>query len=112
MHAALDERLSLPQSSVMAVFTNGSHRCTETSLARRERSPLLAEGADFQFKGPGAPGLLVKLPIGFGDRRRRHQEIRVVERIRPQRFQSPLADPFGVDAGIDDEMRDVDVLWP
>src|ERR1700758_3933892 len=103
---------SMPNSSVMAVFTKGSCRWAETVRERRERSPLFAEGTDFELKGPAAPRLLVKLPIGFCDRRRRHQKVGVVERIRPQRFQPPLADPFRIDARIDDEMCDMDVLRP
>src|SRR5438270_795157 len=73
-------------------------------------SPFLAEGAYFHFKRPGAARLLIKLPIGFRDRRWRHQQIGIVERVRPQRFDPPLPHPFGVDAGVDDEMGDVNVL--
>src|SRR5215207_135427 len=72
--------------------------------------PLLAEGAYFQLERPGALRLLIELPVGFRDRRRRHQQIRIVEGARPQRLKPPLAHPFGVDAGIDDEMGDVDVF--
>src|SRR5216684_5306121 len=72
--------------------------------------PLLAEGSYFQLEGPGAARLLVKQPIGFRDRRWRHEQIGVIERIRPQRFDSPLTHPFGVDAGVDNQMGDVDVL--
>src|SRR6478609_1218580 len=72
--------------------------------------PLLAERAYFQFERPGALRLLIELPVGFRDRRRRHQEIGIVEGIRPKRLDPPLAYPFGVDAGVDDEVRDVDVL--
>src|SRR6476660_9733817 len=72
--------------------------------------PLLTEGAYFQFERPGALRLLVKLPVGFRDRRRRHQEIGIVEGARPQRLEPPLPHPFGVDAGIDDQVGDVDVL--
>src|SRR5882762_7137872 len=72
--------------------------------------PFFAERADFQFEGPGALRLLIKLPVGFRDRGRRHQQVRIVECIRSQRFDPPLAYPFGVDAGIDDEMGDVNVF--
>src|SRR3954469_16213906 len=72
--------------------------------------PLLAEGPYFQLERPGAPRLLVKLPVGFRDRRWRHQEIGIVQRPRPQRLEPPLAHPFGIDAGIDDQMGDVDVF--
>src|SRR5882762_7908520 len=73
--------------------------------------PLLAEGAYFQLERPGALRLLIELPVGFRDRRRRHQEVRVVEGIRPKCLDPPLAHPFGVDAGVDNEVSDVDVLW-
>src|SRR6267154_121925 len=72
--------------------------------------PLLAERAYFQFERPGALRLLIELPVGFRDRRRRHQEIGIVEGIRPKCLDPPLAYPFGIDAGIDDEVGDVDVF--
>src|SRR6185369_17278951 len=72
--------------------------------------PRLAERTNFQLERPGAARLLVELPIGLGDRRWRHQEIGIIERIRPQRLDSPLAHPLGVHAGVDDEMSDMDVL--
>src|SRR5207245_7234299 len=64
------------------------------------------------FEGPGALRLLVELPVGFSHRRGRHQEVRVIQRARPVRLQSPLTYPFGIDAGVDDEVGDVDVLRP
>src|ERR1022692_1603678 len=73
--------------------------------------PLLAEGSYFQLERPGAAWLLIEQPIGFRDRRWRHQEIRIVQRTRPQRLDPPLTDPFGVNTGVDDEMGNVDVLW-
>src|SRR5229473_1667446 len=149
---------SMPNISVIAVFTNGSrlfivldqwtisrrpaapmppptHMVTTAYFALRRRPsrtssrnaasslerlsstatlplPLLAEGAYFQFERPGAARLLIKQPVGFCDRRWRHQQIGIIERIRPQRLDPPLTHPFGVDAGIDDEMRNVDVLRP
>src|SRR5258705_11179892 len=92
-----------------------SSRSAASSLERLNSTatlplPLLAKRAYFQFKRPGALRLLIELPVGFRDRRRRHQEIGVVEGIRPQSLDPPLAHPFGVDAGVDDEMGDVDVL--
>src|SRR5258708_23876238 len=72
--------------------------------------PLLAEGTYFQFERPGAAWLLIELPVGLCDRRRRHQEIGIVECTRPEGLDPPLAHPFGIDAGVDDEMGDVDVL--
>ena len=78
----------------------------------RRPLPLLAERADFQFERPGAARLLIQQPVGFRDRRWRHQQIGIVERARPQRLDPPLPHPFGVDAGIDDEVGDVDVFRP
>src|SRR5450432_650471 len=72
--------------------------------------PLLAEGTYLQLERPGAARLLVELPVGFRDRRRRHQEIGVIEGIRSQSLDPPLTHPFGVDAGVDDEMGNMDVL--
>src|SRR6516164_11709077 len=72
--------------------------------------PLLAEGADFQLGRPGALRLLVKLPVGCRDRRRWHQQIGIVERIWTRRLKATLPHPFRVDAGVDDEVRDMDVL--
>src|SRR5438270_5014233 len=72
--------------------------------------PLLTEGADFHLERPGALRLLIELPIGRRDRGRRHQQVRIVERIGAERFQAPLPYPLGVDAGIDDEMGDMDIL--
>src|SRR5690348_12507597 len=73
-------------------------------------SPLLTERTDFQFEGPGALRLLIELPVGLRHRCRRHQEVGIVERVRPERFDPPLTHPFGVDAGIDDEMGDMNIL--
>src|SRR5262245_21071935 len=77
-------------------------------------SPLLAKGAYFLFENPGAARLLIKLPIGFRDGRRRHDTVRieVVERSLTFALANPLAYPGGVHARIDDQMGDVDVLWP
>src|SRR6202021_214647 len=72
--------------------------------------PVLAERANFQFKRPGALRLLIEQPVGLGDRRWRHQEIRVVERVGSEGFDPALPHPFGVDPGIDDQMRDMNVL--
>ena len=96
----------------------GAHLVTKRSVLagkielHRERLPLplLAERANFQLERPGALGLLIKQPVGFRDRGWRHQQIGIIERVRAQRLDPPLPHPFGVDAGVDDEMRDVDVL--
>src|ERR1700722_19906239 len=74
--------------------------------------PLFPERADFKLERPGAARLLVKLPVGGRDRRRRHQQIRIIERLLAPELLAALPYPCGVDAGIDNQMRDVDVLRP
>src|SRR4051812_8816699 len=73
--------------------------------------PLLAERANLQLKRPGAARLLVELPVGCGDRGRRHQQIGTIECFLAPELLAALAYPSGVDAGIDNQMRDMDVLW-
>src|SRR5258708_32467549 len=73
-------------------------------------SPLFPERADLELKRPGAARLLVKLPVGGCDRRRRHQQIRIVERFLAPELRPALAHPGGVDAGIDDQGRDMDII--
>src|SRR6202049_2851096 len=107
---------SMPNISVIAVFKNGSRLFSALWINGRFQEgrglplPLLAEGSYFQLERPGAAWLLIELPVGFRDGGRRHQEIGVVEGARSQRLQPPLTHPFGVDAGVDDEMSNVDVL--
>src|SRR6266481_2060579 len=72
--------------------------------------PFFPERADFKFKSPGAARLLVELPVGRRNRRRRHQQIGIIKRFLAPEFLPPFAHPRGVDAGIDDQMRDVNVL--
>src|SRR5580692_6539990 len=60
----------------------------------------------------GAVRLLVELPVGFGHGSGRHQEVGVIQRIRPESFDPPLTHPFGINAGVDDEMGGMDVLGP
>src|SRR6478672_6280081 len=74
--------------------------------------PLFAERADFHLERPGAFRLLVELPIGARDRGRRHQQVRIVQRLLAPYLFAALAHPGGVNAGIDDEMRDMNVLRP
>src|SRR5450631_1911085 len=103
----------MPNISVIAVFKNGSRLFAAPWINGRFQEgplPLLAKGPYFQLERPGAAWLLIELPVGFRNRRRRHQEIGVIEGTRPQRLQPPLTHPFGVDAGVDDEMGNVDVL--
>src|SRR3954447_431628 len=73
-------------------------------------SPFFAERPNFKLKSPGAARLLVELPVGGRDRGGRHQQIRVVERFIAPHLSAALPHPFGIDAGIDDQMRHMDVL--
>src|SRR3981189_1680011 len=82
------------------------------AMTNKRALPFLAERANFQLKGPGAARLLVELPIGRGDRRRRHQQVRIVERFLAPELFAAFAHPGGIYAGIDDQMGDMDVLWP
>src|SRR5260370_28001248 len=72
--------------------------------------PLFPERTDFKLERPGAARLLIQLPVGGRNRRRRHQQVRVIERFLAPELFPALAHPRGVDAGIDDQMRDVNVL--
>src|SRR6266403_288223 len=72
--------------------------------------PLCSERADFKLERPGAAGLPVELPVRGGDRRRRHQQIGIIKRFPAPHLLAALAHPCRVDAGIDDQMRDMDVL--
>src|SRR5947199_7504158 len=72
--------------------------------------PLLAEGTDLELESPGAFGLLIQQPIGFRDRGWRHQGIGVIKRVGTEGLYPSLTYPFGVDAGIDDKMGDMDIL--
>src|SRR6266478_9722955 len=75
-------------------------------------SPFFRKGSDLAFERPGVARLLIDLPIGLGDRFRPHQPARI--EIGEGRLALPLLDPLahpcGVDAGVDDQVGDVDVL--
>src|SRR5438270_8344924 len=75
-------------------------------------SPLFCKGSDLTLERPGVARLLVDLPIGLGDRFRPHQPARI--EIGEGRLAFPLLDPLthpgSVNAGVDDQMRDVDAL--
>ena len=75
-------------------------------------SPFFAERADFALERPGVARLLIDLPIGLGDRRRPHQPagIEIGERRLALPLLDPLAHPCGIDAGVDDQMGDMDAL--
>src|SRR5262249_51060938 len=63
---------------------------------------------------PGAARLLIDLPIRLGNGCRRHQAvwIEVIENGLSFALPNTLAYPRSVHARIDDQMGDVDVLWP
>src|SRR6266567_3551712 len=65
-------------------------------FATRAFLPLFPERADFQLKAPGAARLLVKLPVRGCDRRRRHQQIRIVERFLAPELLAAFAHPGGI----------------
>src|SRR3546814_10075437 len=69
---------------------------------------------DCLLEGPGGLRLVEKIPIGVGDRVRRHQPvgIEIVERFAAFALRDDVAHEGGIDAGIDDEMRDMDLLRP
>src|SRR6266446_10309775 len=75
-------------------------------------SPFLCKGSDLALERPGVARLLINLPIGLGDRFRPHQppRIEIGEGRLALALLDPLAHPGGVDAGIDDQMGDVDAL--
>src|SRR5271168_2502813 len=69
-------------------------------------SPDFAAGPQIEFVGPRVARLPMQLPIRLGDRRRTHQD------AIPRRATSsgnPLAHPFGIDACVNYQMRNVDV---
>src|ERR1700676_2301042 len=75
-------------------------------------SPFFAEGPDLALERPGVARLLVDLPVSVGDSRRAHQPARI--EISDRRLALPgldaLADPLSIDAGVDDQMGDVNAL--
>src|SRR5262249_27449771 len=75
-------------------------------------SPFLREGPDLALERPGVARLLINLPIGLGYRFRPHQppRIEIGEGRLALALLDPLAHPSGVDAGVDDQMGDVDAL--
>src|SRR5258708_24304664 len=77
-------------------------------------SPFFAERPDLALERPRIAWLLIDLPIGIGDRIWPHQAAGI--EIGERRFAFPLSDPvahpFGIDAGVDYQMRDMNVLGP
>src|SRR5262249_31617023 len=77
-------------------------------------SPGLPVGAHVELERPGVARLAIELPIGLRDRGRIHELVRLepLERVRARALLDAFAYESGVDAGVDDEMRDMDVLRP
>src|SRR5580698_11023465 len=96
---------SISNSSVIAVFISGLQ-------SGGLLLPFLSEWTNLVLEGPGIARLPVELPIGFRDRGRPHQAVRIeiFHRLRPFPVDDQLANPFGVDAGVDHEMGDVDIF--
>src|SRR5215471_6411688 len=74
------------------------------------RLPLFSERADFKLERPGAARLLIKLPVSSRHRGWRHQQIGIIQRLLAPELLASLAHPRRVDAGVDNQMRHVDVL--
>src|SRR3546814_3600549 len=81
---------------------------------RATRTDTLFPDTTLFRSGPGGLRLVEKIPIGVGDRVRRHQPvgIEIVERFAAFALRDDVAHEGGIDAGIDDEMRDMDLLRP
>src|SRR3984893_16600805 len=75
-------------------------------------SPFFRKGSDLALERPGVARFLIHLPVGLGDRFRPHQPARIEigEGCLTLPLLDPLAHPGGIDAGVDDEMGDVDVF--
>src|SRR5271155_4913894 len=75
--------------------------------------PFLSEWTNLMFEGPGIAWLLVELPIRFRDGGGPHQAvwIEILDCLRPFPVDDQLPNPFGIDAGVDHQMSDVDIFW-
>src|ERR1700721_1192157 len=71
----------------------------------------LSKGTNLLLEGPGVTGLLIELPVGLAHRRRTHQAIgiQIFDRLGTLPADDELSHPFGIDTGIDHQMRNVDV---
>src|SRR5271155_2143369 len=75
-------------------------------------SPFFSEGTNFLLEGPGVARLLVELPVSLGDGSGAHEPVcvEVLHRLVAFAFADSIADPRRIDAGVDNEMRDVNIL--
>src|SRR5439155_1660282 len=79
---------------------------------RERESPALAVRAQVELERPRVARLVMEHPVGLADRRRVHQRVgRQRGEVAPGGLDA-LAHEGGVDARVDHEMRDVDVLGP
>src|SRR6185437_16553310 len=74
-------------------------------------SPFLPGGTKVELVSPAVLGLLVREPVGLGDRARLGETIgRNIPGFDATCGSHAGMDGFAVDAGIDDQVHDVDVL--
>ena len=75
-------------------------------------SPDLPIRAHVEFEGPGVARLLVELPIGLRNRRRVHELVRleILQCLSAAALFDAVADESGIDAGINDQMCDMDIF--
>src|SRR5437899_5866437 len=97
-------------SCTLSIKIEPDSRGSSPAMTNERGLPLFPERADFKLERPCAARLLVKLPVGGGDRRRGHQQIGIIKRFPAPHLLAALAHPSGVDAGIDAQVRDVDGL--
>src|SRR5215472_9729933 len=76
-------------------------------------SPLFLEWADFHLECPCVARQLVELPICVSYRLGAHEPrgVEILHCVVALAFTDSIAHPCRIDAGVDDEMRDVDILW-
>src|SRR3954470_24298463 len=76
-------------------------------------SPFLRSGTKIEFMGPAVAALLMGKPIRFGNRGGLGETVGgyLAGLNPPGRLHAPM-NGFAVDAGVDDEMDDVNVLGP
>jgi hypothetical protein len=71
--------------------------------------PAFRPGPQVYLKGPRVAWLAVEIPIVLGDVIRIQDAVLIFRRIAVREI---AANEFRVDCAIDDDMRDMDVLWP
>src|SRR3954447_6905463 len=75
--------------------------------------PIFYSGTKIEFMGPAVAALLMSKPIRFGNRGGLGQAVRRdLAGLDPPGRLHALMDGFAIDAGVDDEMDDVNILRP